>query len=140
MGGTSMAAPQVAGAVALVRAYYPQETYRQVLERIVKGVDVVPALAGRVKAAGRLNLHRALKPVSAQNPTPVRLMMVPDQAAGQLRVRVTGVAGQVCVLEQSNDLAAWSAVSTLTLPTNGVAEVAVDLASNPRAYFRGRSL
>lgn len=140
MGGTSMAAPQVAGALALLRAYYPTETYRQALDRILKGVDVLPALAGRVKTSGRLNLHAALKPTATPNPTPVRLTMAPGAAAGQLRVRITGNGGQVCVLEQSTDLAAWSTASTLTLPTNGVAEVSVDLASSPRAYYRARSL
>jgi subtilisin family serine protease len=140
MAGTSMAAPQVAGAVALVRAFYPAETYRQALDRILKGVDVLPGLADKVKTGGRLNLHNALKPVSTSTPTAVKLAMLPDPASGHLRLRITGIAGQVCLLEQSTDLVRWGLVSTVTLPTNGLAEVIIDLTATPRAYYRGRSL
>ena len=138
MTGTSMAAPQVAGAVALARAYYPGESHRQALDRVLKAVDVLPALAGRCRTGGRLNLHAALRPT--QTPGPLQLTMVRDQTAASLRVRVTGIAGQVCVLEQSADLSRWSPASTLTLPTNGMAEVIIDPVSSPRVYYRARTL
>ena len=140
MTGTSMAAPQVAGAIALVRAYYPGETYREALDRVLEGVDVMPALAGRCQTGGRLNLRTALRPTSTQTPTAVQLTMVRDQAAGLLRVHVAGSAGQVCVLEQSPDLNVWSPANTVTLSTNGIAEVSMDIASSPRSYYRARSL
>lgn len=60
--GTSMAAPHVAGAIALVAAADPSLTALQLRARILDTVDPVPALAGRVVSGGRLNLRRAVSP------------------------------------------------------------------------------
>jgi subtilisin family serine protease len=138
MGGTSMAAPQVAGALALVRSYYPSEGYRQAVDRILNGVDPLPALAGRCATGGRLNLYNALKPTTSQNQTPPKLAMV--SAAGQLAVRITGVAAQVWVLERSTDFSRWFTVSTITLPASGVMDVPLGAHSDARTFYRARSL
>jgi subtilisin family serine protease len=60
--GTSMSAPLVAGAFALLRARYPDETYRQLIDRLLAAVDPLPSLQGKTITGGRLNLHRALGP------------------------------------------------------------------------------
>jgi subtilisin family serine protease len=60
--GTSMSAPLVAGAFALMRARYPDETYRQLIDRVLAGVDRLPDLEGNTLSGGRLNLHQALGP------------------------------------------------------------------------------
>ena len=60
MSGTSMAAPMVAGALALVWDQNPGWTYHQVIQRVLSTVDPIPALATRVSTGGRLNLGRAL--------------------------------------------------------------------------------
>lgn len=62
MSGTSMAAPFVAGAAALVLAANPGMTTQQLKARLLASVDLVPALAGKVSSGGRLNVHRALNP------------------------------------------------------------------------------
>jgi subtilisin family serine protease len=60
MSGTSMAAPCVSGAVALLRARFPGLNYRQIISRLLATVDPLPSLAGRCITGGRLNLARAL--------------------------------------------------------------------------------
>ncbi len=58
--GTSMATPMVAGAAALVWSKYPNETYLQIKERILKSARVVPALNGKVATGGVLDVAAAL--------------------------------------------------------------------------------
>ena len=58
--GTSMAAPHVAAACALVWARFPSLTYRQVIQRVFETVDPLPALNGNTLTGGRLNLRKAL--------------------------------------------------------------------------------
>jgi outer membrane protein assembly factor BamB/subtilisin family serine protease len=66
--GTSLAAPFVTGAVALLRAQFPADTYRETINRILNSADAKPALAGKAQTGGRLDLARAL--ASAPNTTP----------------------------------------------------------------------
>lgn len=60
--GTSMAAPHVAGAAALIKAVYPNMTHLQIKERILNSVDLIPGFAGKLKTGGRLNVKKALLP------------------------------------------------------------------------------
>jgi subtilisin family serine protease len=60
MSGTSMAAPCVAGAAALILAKFPHLTPQQVINRILGTVDKVPDFASKCVTGGRLNLARAL--------------------------------------------------------------------------------
>jgi len=60
LSGTSMAAPCVSGALALMRARFPGLNYRQLISRLLQTVEPLPSLAGRCSTGGRLNLARAL--------------------------------------------------------------------------------
>lgn len=62
--GTSMAAPMVAGAAALLRAKFTNESSAQIIQRILNSVDVLPNLVGKCITSGRLNLHKALDTAS----------------------------------------------------------------------------
>src|SRR3954447_1800923 len=54
--GTSIAAPQVAAALALYRAVDPTATTAQLRDRLLADVDPVPAFVGRSVTGGRLSL------------------------------------------------------------------------------------
>ncbi|HEV8593494.1 MAG TPA: S8 family serine peptidase [Pyrinomonadaceae bacterium] len=58
--GTSMAAPQVSGVAALILAVEPKISVEKLRERILKSVDKIDSLAGKVENGGRLNAAKAL--------------------------------------------------------------------------------
>ncbi len=58
--GTSMATPHVVGVLALLKAKFPNDTYRQLINRLLRSVTPLPAMLGKVQSGGRLNLAAAL--------------------------------------------------------------------------------
>ena len=60
MSGTSMAAPHVTGAAALMAAQYAEEDLGGRIDRILGGVDPLCSLIGNVETGGRLNLYNSI--------------------------------------------------------------------------------
>lgn len=58
--GSSMAAAHVAGALALLKARFPNEDYRQNIHRLLRGTLRSEGLRLAVRDGRRLNLHRSL--------------------------------------------------------------------------------
>jgi thermitase len=58
--GTSMATPQVSGVAALVIAAYPNITVAKLRERLLKSVDKIDSLNGKIASGGRLNAAKAV--------------------------------------------------------------------------------
>ncbi|MBA3848656.1 MAG: hypothetical protein C0502_01515 [Opitutus sp.] len=58
--GTSFSAPLAAGTLALLRSAHPSESHRQLINRLLRGADRIPALSGKVQTGGRLSLAGAL--------------------------------------------------------------------------------
>lgn len=57
--GTSMAAPHVAGALALLRSYFPYESYLEHKNRLMSTVDSLSGPAANSQSGGRLSLSGA---------------------------------------------------------------------------------
>jgi len=68
--GTSMASPQVAGAVGLIRGLNPSLSVAEAKDAILSTVDLLTDLSGRVLTGGRLNLAAAVAAVAPPPPTP----------------------------------------------------------------------
>jgi outer membrane protein assembly factor BamB/subtilisin family serine protease len=60
LSGTSMASPMVTGTVALLRAKFPSDTYRETINRVLNSADTNPGLAGKSQTGGRVDLAKAL--------------------------------------------------------------------------------
>lgn len=58
--GTSMATPQVAGAMAVLALNYPNETVTQRIHRLLSNVHITNAFIGKVRSNGRLHLAHAI--------------------------------------------------------------------------------
>src|ERR1051326_5363394 len=82
--GTSMAAPHVAGACALVWAHYTNDTPHQVISRVLQGVDRLPGLAGSSVTGGRLNLANALAAQPPSEIIPLTVWVEDDVPGGAL--------------------------------------------------------
>ncbi len=81
-GGTSYAAPHVAGALALIKSRYPGISSLGAVDRLLTSAEFAAAGVGRVAGARRLNLYRALgdiDPVAPADPADLRVVAVtPD--------------------------------------------------------------
>ena len=58
--GTSAAAAQVCGAVALMRGIYPTQAERKIAAGVILAFDPKPGLATKCRTGGRLNLWKAV--------------------------------------------------------------------------------
>lgn len=58
--GTSMATPHASGVLALLRAQFPQDSARGLINRMLSGLETKASLAGKTLTGGALNLHQSL--------------------------------------------------------------------------------
>ena len=110
--GTSVAAPYVTGALALMLAKFPGETHQQLISRVLNATDPLPSLAGKCVTGGRLNLRNALSP-------PVRLAAIPTSGHLPFQLRVSAGPNRTCIIQVTTNLATWFPIFTNTTSANG---------------------
>ncbi|MBD0291541.1 MAG: S8 family serine peptidase [Thermoleophilia bacterium] len=137
--GTSMAAPHVAGAAALLRERHPRWTVAQIKSALVLTGDPVRAGDGQGEApstrqgGGLVNLERADDPLLFAAPTAVSFGLVARGRAERRTVRLTDAGGgaggwSVAVAPQSAGGAAVRVPATVAVP--GELEVSVAAADD----------
>ena len=89
LSGTSMAAPHVSGACALLWGRFPGMTNLQVKERILGTIDVLASLDGKCVTGGRLNVLRALSDPDATAPAAIADLVASDPGSTTLLLRWT---------------------------------------------------
>ena len=72
LSGTSMAAPHVSAAAALLKSAYPALTAAQLKDLLLSSVDTFDALKNKVVSAGRLNVARAFELAKVRFGEPVK--------------------------------------------------------------------
>lgn len=60
LSGTSMAAPHVSGAAALVWSHFPNADYKEIKRRLLTYGDDIPSLQGKTTTGKRINVYKAL--------------------------------------------------------------------------------
>ncbi|MBL9171591.1 MAG: S8 family serine peptidase [Verrucomicrobiales bacterium] len=60
--GTSYSTAIASGSLALLWARFPNESYTQIIQRLLSSVDPLPGLSNKCVTGGRLNLAKALGP------------------------------------------------------------------------------
>jgi subtilisin family serine protease len=128
LAGTSLSAAYVSGAFALMVAKYPAENYHQIIQRVLKAVDPVPALAGKCVTGGRLNLWKALSP-------PISLTSIPGTNGAPFQLHLSTGANRTCVIEVSPDLMIWSPIFTNTTAADGTFNFVDNNATNAAQRF-----
>jgi subtilisin family serine protease len=130
--GTSFAAPHVTGALALMLARYPTNTYQQTLDRLLTSVDRLPSLSGKCVTGGRLNLAKALS-----HWPPVLEPLTGGTM--NLQVRLRGEPSSGYVLQASTNLSDWNGLATNATDRSG--STLFWLTNSPSGqgqFFRGR--
>lgn len=120
--GTSMAAPQVAGACALCISLNPDASRAQIKQWVLSGADEKPALEGKMVTGGRLNVYNSvlLAGISWLDETPKRgEIPAGESRAVTVNADATGLSdgfietGSIAI--HSNDYANPTALISVTL-------------------------
>lgn len=145
--GTSMAAPHVTGAAALLHSHQPRLGMRELKARLLETTDPQPSLQPTV-TGGRLNLARALASTTAStlslanDPATVRFGQH-TTLSGRLAADGQGLEGRTVVLQQRPvGSIRWSRVSdgvrtTAPYGTYGLAGVSPRKHTDYRARYAG---
>jgi serine protease len=118
--GTSMAAPHVSGAAALILATQPGLTTLDVRAAILNNVDPLPSLAGKTVTGGRLNVCKAIPAcagTAGASPTPTPTALPSATATSTSTSAATSTSTKVPAATATSSATATSTVGSASSPT-----------------------
>ena len=132
LSGTSMATPFVTGSLALLKAQFPSDTPRQLINRLLRHADPDFNFNGRVQTGGRLNLAAALASAAGDNTPFNDAFASRSQLSGSSlsvstsNVGATRETGEPLIANNSGGASLWwqwtaPASGSVTLATTGSA-------------------
>jgi subtilisin family serine protease len=139
--GTSMAAPHVTGAAALLFSSQPSATVTEVRDALLSSVDPVASLSGKTTTGGRLDVARAIDALNQPTPpTPLLTATDPASPANENHPKIVGSAAAGTVVDiypdSSCEGAAVASGSAGELESPGIA---VSVADNSVSEFSARA-
>ena len=87
--GTSMSAPLVSGALAILKSKFPSMSAPQMKSVLIHSADPIPALSGLISSGGRLNVARMLGGPDSIPPDPVRDLAVTRTESNRITIEWT---------------------------------------------------
>jgi subtilisin family serine protease len=125
MSGTSMATPEVTGALALVWGQHPNWSYTQVIDQVLSTTDKLSSLQGKVKTGGRLDLAAS---VGWNLSTQTRPQITSVKPTGPTSNSMDGIT---LTFNEAIDVSSFSSSAvTLTNPNGVKIPVSVQVVSN----------
>lgn len=133
--GTSMAAPHVAGAIALYWGAHPGEPYRSVIAKVLGAVDKSQNFVGKCVTEGRLSVGNLFPAPVVKEAREIRAIEV--TGAGLVRLTVGPVSDDTSIwVESSTDRLTWSVVQPVSVESTDMGVVVTLQAAKRHEFYR----
>lgn len=140
MEGTSMAAPHVTGAAALLFSLKPSASVSEVRQALLTSVDRVPSLAGRTTSGGRLDVGAATDLFDPLPPPAPLLSTQPGSPSASNRPRLLGSAQRGTSVEvYANATCSGTPLATVTSAQLASPGLAVAVGEGTTTQFSARA-